>query len=508
MKKFRKLFTVLAASALVGAMSFTTMAASITIKHDDTYDGQAKQTYKAYKILDVIKDDSTKGNTTDDTVGKTSSESGIAYSIASDSEWLSVLQDKDQKWLDCKPSADGSKYVITLKADNKEETAKDMAKYFKDHMPEGAAFTALTADEAKTPVDDGYYLITSTLGTNLILATSDIEITEKNDYPKDDKKVETGSLTIGESATYYITVVVPASIDTSKKIIVHDVLPTELSFNNDVMVYVADTTEDVNADTAVNTLNGLTYSELGADTVVTTTDLGDTCAFHIDVTPKEYVGKTLVFKYSAKLLETAAADRGFVNREFLDYSEYKTTNKDVPVMTYDFGLTKTFAGSDEKDTSLKATFKLYNAENHDKLKKVGETANAMTFKTDATGYYVSTSEGATSDITAVDDTVLNVRGLGAGTYYLVETATANGYNVLDHEITIHVTEIKDEHGKVTGGTVKITNDTVESDDTVIVDNVKGLLLPSTGGMGTVAFAVVGLIVMAGAAITLIIKKRA
>ena len=310
--------------------------------------------------------------------------------------------------------------------------------------------------------------------------------------------------------------VVPESIDTSKTITVHDILPDELEFNHDVKGFVADTQKDgINADTSVEELNklGKPYVDVADTAVIEAKDIDPNkcnkdCDFHITIDPTNYAGKTIVFRYSAKLLETAAADRGFVNREFLDYSEYKTTNKDVPVMTYDFGLTKTFAGSTEKDTSLKATFKLYNAENHAKLKKVGETANAMTFKTDATGYYVSTSEGATSDLTAVDDTVLNVRGLGAGTYYLVETATANGYNVLDHEITIHVTEIKDEHGKVTGGTVKITNDTVESDDTVIVDNVKGLLLPSTGGMGTVAFAVVGLIVMAGAAVTLIIKKRA
>ena len=504
MKKFRKLFAVLTASALVGAMSFTTMAASIKINHDDTYDGTVKQTYKAYKILDVVKD----------TAGKPEKANAFAYSFAKGSKWESVLTDSNQTWLDCKPSADATKYVVTLKAGvtGNEATAKAMATYFNEHIPDGAAYTSLTADEAKTVVDDGYYLITSTLGTNLILATSDIEIKEKNDYPKDDKKVETASITAGQNATYYITVVVPESIDISKKITVHDKLPNELSFNDkSVQVYTADTTDQLNASTPVTTLKGFNYGELAAGTTVIT-GLDDGCAFHIEIDPKdhkeEYVGKTLVFKYSAKLEETAAADHGFVNREFLDYSEYTTTNKDVPVMTYDFGLEKTFAGSDEKDSSLTAIFKLYDATNYTEL-KAGRTANAMKFKTDATGYYVSTAEDATSDITAVDDTELNVRGLGAGTYYLVETATANGYNVLDHEISITVTETYDETtGHVNGGRVSIKNGEAESNDTVSVENVKGLLLPSTGGMGTVAFAVVGLIVMAGAAITLIIKKRA
>lgn len=517
MKKFRKLFAVLTASALVGAMSFTTMAASITIKQDNTYDGQAKQKYQAYKILDVIKDDATKGNTTDATVGKPSSASGIAYSIDKDSKWLSVLQDENQLWLDCKLSADGTKYVVTLKngVESNEATAKDMAAYFKSHIPENAEVIELTADTPKTVVGDGYYLITSTLGTNLILATSDINITEKNDYPKDDKKVETGSLTIGESATYYITVVVPQTIDTSKTITVHDILPDELEFNHDVKGFVADTQEDgINANTSVEELNNLKkpYGNVAGTAVIEAEDIdhdecNEGCDFHITIDPTNYAGKTIVFKYSAKLLETAAADHGFVNKEFLTYSEYKTTEKDVPVMTYDFGLTKTFEGSVVKDSNLTATFKLYDANNYTEL-KAGRTANAMKFKTDGTHYHVSSELDATANITAVDDTELNVRGLGAGTYYLVETDTANGYNVLDHEITITVTESKDEHGKVNGGNVQIINDRAESTDKVTVNNVKGLLLPSTGGMGTVAFAVVGLIVMAGAAITLIIKKRA
>lgn len=500
MKKFRKLFAVLTASALVGAMSFTTMAASITINHDDTYDGTAAQTYKAYKILDVVKD---------------KDANAFAYTFAKGSEWESVLTASGQTWLDCKLSADGTKYVVTLKAADDETTAKAMAKYFNDNMPEDATFTTLTADQTKTPVDDGYYLITSTLGTNLILATSDINITEKNDYPKDDKKVETASITAGQNATYYITVVVPKTIDTSKTITVHDILPDELEFNHDVKGFVADTQEDgINANTSVEELNNLKkpYGNVAGTAVIEAEDIdhdecNEGCDFHITIDPTNYAGKTIVFKYSAKLLESAAADREFVNKEFLTYSEYKTTEKDVPVMTYDFGLTKTFEGSVEKDSNLTATFKLYDLDNYTKL-KAGRTANAMKFKTDGTHYHVSTELDATANITAVDDTELNVRGLGAGTYYLVETDTANGYNVLDHEITITVTETKDEHGKVNGGNVQIINDRVESTDKVAVNNVKGLLLPSTGGMGTVAFAVVGLIVMAGAAITLIIKKRA
>lgn len=533
MKKFRKLFAVLTASALVGAMSFTTMAASIKINHDDTYDGTAAQKYQAYKILDVIKDDSTKGNTTDDTVGKPSSASGIAYSMASDSEWVDALTAKDQKWLKYSLSADRTKYVVTLNTENKdvkndEATAKAMAAYFnayKDAHSINATVKDITADQTKTPVDDGYYLITSTLGTNLILATSDIEIKEKNDYPKDDKKVETASITAGQDATYYITVVVPESIDTSKKITVHDKLSNELSFNDDsVKVYSVDTTDKLNASTPVTTLKGFHYGELAEGTTVIT-GLDDGCAFHIEIDPKDhkkkYVGKTLVFKYTATLKDEAAADTGFVNKEFLTYSEYKTTEKDVPVMTYDFDLTKTFKDSTMEQTGLKATFNLYTAEEYGKLtdNKSETIAEAMKFKTDSDNqnhYYVSSS--GNEGIEAAKENTVNVRGLGEGTYYLVETDTASGYNVLDYAIEIKVTpkytDGKVTHSKADDTEVMITNGTNDEGkpkttyNEVSVENVKGFLLPSTGGMGTVAFAVVGLIVMAGAAITLIIKKRA
>lgn len=76
---------------------------------------------------------------------------------------------------------------------------------------------------------------------------------------------------------------------------------------------------------------------------------------------------------------------------------------------------------------------------------------------------------------------------------LIEKTTPAGYNTAP-----------DQPFTITDG--DYTADNLEQ--TATVTNVKGLELPSTGGMGTVAFAVVGLIVMAGAAVTLIIKKRA
>lgn len=499
MKKFRKLFAVLTASALVGAMSFTTMAASITIKNAE----QNTQTYTAYKILDA-----TKGT-----------EDGVAsYTMDVTSPLVAALTDKKQTWLDYKLSADGKKYIVTLKAAGTEDTAKAIADHFKDKLS-GVTPIELDKTNYSKTVDDGYYLIKSTFGTNMILATSDIEITEKNEGPQDDKKVETGSLTIGESATYYITVVVPATVNTEEAITVHDVLPSELSFNGDVKVFADDTSNYLNASTPVSELKNLAYGDLFTGTTVKNDELGDNCTFHIEINPKnnpdQYVGKTLVFKYSATLQDAAYDEdgSGFVNKEFLDYSNYTTTEKHVPVMTYDFDLTKEFKESTDAQTGLKATFNLYTADEYTKLTDDDPKtiASTMKFKTDPHGYYVSVAtEGTNENIEAVKDTLVNVRGLGEGTYYLVETATASGYNVLDHAITIEVTPRYDETtGHVTGGTVLIDNGGHKSEDgSVTVVNVQGTLLPSTGGMGTVAFAVVGLIVMAGAAITLIIKKRA
>lgn len=311
----------------------------------------------------------------------------------------------------------------------------------------------------------------------------------------------TSSVITKEKATYYITVEVPTTVNEDQSITVHDALNAKLSFNNDVEISSDDTTNDFNINTSVDALANRDYvkSVEGINVDSSPTD-GHTFDIVINPKDKNFGGKTFVFKYTATLSdEGIEAGKDYTNTEYLTYTnDYKSIEKSASVKTYDFNLMKTFSNSD-KESSLTATFNLY------KEKDYNETAlnnnNAMSLKEikknqTTTGYVITDSGSKT--ITAADDVALNILGLSKGTYYLVETNTAKGYNLLDSAVKITIGD---------NGEVSVENANVDG-KTITVNNEKGILLPSTGGMGTVAFAVVGLIVMAGAAVTLIIKKRA
>lgn len=115
---------------------------------------------------------------------------------------------------------------------------------------------------------------------------------------------------------------------------------------------------------------------------------------------------------------------------------------------------------------------------------------------------------------------LNITGLNKGVYYLYETKAPDGYNRITEPIKIEITEDttteKDTNGKfsVTSLKYKIGNgaeQTVTNATTgtisANVENTSGSTLPSTGGMGTKLFYTIGGILMAGAAIVLVVRKR-
>ena len=140
-----------------------------------------------------------------------------------------------------------------------------------------------------------------------------------------------------------------------------------------------------------------------------------------------------------------------------------------------------------------AEFKLYNnatcdATNEVKLYKSGEYY-----------YPVGTSgNNAANCMVSAADGAFNIKGLSAGIYYLKETKTPDGYNTCEN---IQITIAADT---TTAGTANLTG---SSNMTNKIVNYSGVVLPSTGGMGTTLFYVVGGLLMVGAAVLLVTKKR-
>lgn len=479
------------------ALAIPAFAASITIEQSSTTGTPGNETYEAYKIFDVTKVDGvTEPVTTDSTLGP-GTEDGFAYSIAADSPWVTLLQsDTGKGYFTLTQSADGSIYTVELvDGNNTEAKAKEIAAWLLANVPATAAKTTFTSDQTPVTVDDGYYLITSSLGTNLILATSNITITEKNEYITDDKVAETASMTIGESATYYIKVTLPENIDVTKPVVVHDDLAAELKFNNNVKVCVNDT----DPGSTVDIYKGLTYTDLTSAYNLKTTGLTDSCDFEIEITTTGLAGKVLVFKYTAELTSAADPDGdGYVNSEFTTYSDYTTTPHEPVVKTYDFDFTKTDGTNklDGAEFELRATADgaaialLENGANYKKADS-DDTGTVTTIKVDS-----KTNNAATkiSGLGGADNT-------NGTNYYLVETKAPAGFNKLTAPI---ICNVKDD------GTMTFTlnGEKLSSpSDAFDVVNQSGTVLPSTGGMGTTILYIVGGILVVGGCVALVTKRR-
>ena len=112
-----------------------------------------------------------------------------------------------------------------------------------------------------------------------------------------------------------------------------------------------------------------------------------------------------------------------------------------------------------------------------------------------------------------DNGEINVKGLDTGRYDIIEIKAPDGYNKLTENITvttnITIDEANDVINEMTGttnqGSISFTPNSATV--TLTVDNYKGDVLPSTGGIGTTLFYVLGGLLFASAAVVLITKKR-
>ena len=99
---------------------------------------------------------------------------------------------------------------------------------------------------------------------------------------------------------------------------------------------------------------------------------------------------------------------------------------------------------------------------------------------------------------------LKLNGLAEGSYWLVETQAPDGYNKLTAPVKITIT--KSDTTNVDDWTIK-QNDGVVDDKIIDIENTTGTLLPETGGMGTVIFTVIAVVMILGIAVSFVISRR-
>lgn len=227
-----------------------------------------------------------------------------------------------------------------------------------------------------------------------------------------------------------------------------------------------------------------------------------------------YSDCTMRITYAAKLNGSAIVygDSGNPNTVVLTWKRTNTTYSDTltddcHVYSYGIDLAKKF--SDDAGTLSKVKFRMYNAT--DKVYILAENKSGVYY---VTGF--TTEKDNATVFTPHTDAHILVKGLEADTYKLTETATDSGYVLLRDDVTVVITTADDDACETCGAKLLTASATVNGEDTTMtgnnaivpltVMNNKGFVLPKTGGYGTWAYTVGGVLLL-GAAAFVVLKSR-
>ncbi len=503
MKHARKLASLLLALVMVFALATTAFAQDVTGEGGNgsiTISNAAKgETYTIYKLFDATVSADHKSIAYTGTIP----ESLKDYFTADENGYISATD----------AAKNGDKMSDRLQTALKEwaKTAKPTATAESD----GSAlhFTGLAY---------GYYVVTTSQGDQLISVDStkpDVTIVDKNrSTPSDLTKTATAtgtdkSFSIGDTVTYTVrfkTSNYDGAGKDAKKIVSYTIEDTLPEFLKDVTVTSIIVDNDGNEAT-ITDQNQITVADhqFGADKKIVIK--------WYDEEKKEFLynnGATIIITYTAVVTEKAAIDgAGNPNNVTVTWTTEGGTEpgpgkleKEETIYTYAIALKKV----DNKGKALPGA--------------VFEFPFYVKDKADADGAYIyagtAPGDGLTNRITTPDSGVIVVKGVKAGTYEIKEVTAPDGYNKLTGPVTVkavqtgktstHTTVYLDENGDTTDTKtekeVNVDIATIAATVLVVV-NKAGTELPSTGGMGTTIFYVLGSVLVLGAVVLLVTKKR-
>lgn len=484
-----------------------------------------------YDVHVYPKNSTTYGQVTIEKKGYTGGGTGVA---------LEGVQFKLQKqngadWTDITANdSNGSTYNLTTDINGKITIAglsQGEYRIFEDAYSNTSANKGYILDaeyHTFTVQKNGQIQVDGNVSANATIQVANHRPDMKKEVKKGDSWAQDAPYGVGDTVPYKITIEVPQNIDKLSTFTVTDT-PTGLK-DNVGSIKIKDGT------TALTSGTDYTVAAEGTD------------GFKIDFiltsnTVKACAGHTVTITYNAVVKDTAVvggngnsnnAKLTYTNKINSDNTPGTTTNtiEDSAVM-YSFGI-KVKKTTEDGTTPLQGVvFDLYREA------KTGETpiVNAETVKKtglDSTKSWILVKSGLTTDANGIIDTsnsanITNyTHGLANGDYYLVETKTVKGYNLLTKPVEVKLdvtatttwqkTNVYDasgnlvKHGTVTKTTFTHTSNNGDATKTELavakVVNRKGFTLPVTGGFGTLLFSGIGvLLVLAGVGVLFSLKKK-
>lgn len=514
----KKVFAAAAAIATVFGLAATTVAtanaadnATLTVSTTDAK--FAGKTVNAYKMFSA-----------------TVSGDGKAVSYTLTDEWKPFFKNSTASGLtdvtDANINDKANDYVSKLTGNALvafATKASNWAQTKANNITVGATAT-VSADASNskytatfTGLDYGYYVVavpgatlanaSSQYATLVSVHSTSVTAEIKGNLPTVDKKVQVNGTgkdatdaKIGDTLTFTLTSTIPdMSAYNTYTFNFKDTLSKGLTFGQVTSVKVGDTTLTKDTDYTVTTAPA---------------DSGKTL---LTVAMKDFktkqqanAGKKITVTYTATLNKDAVVGgAGNVNSATIQYSNNPSTNgtgesepSKVRVFTYGFTVDK-YTGKNYDDTATRlagAEFTLaHKGGTAISFVKVADSAtqNAV--------YRVAKADeaGATTTITTPANGKVDFRGLENGEYTLTETKAPAGYNKLASAIGVKV-DGQNNGTDTTHATVVIKYDNnngsvydqTASNGVIPVQNKPGVVLPGTGGMGTIAFTVIGVLVIA------------